>query len=198
MLLAKITFRLAWCETRYGAPVAEARKRPRGEVEKLPSGALRVKVYAGEDPLTGRRHFLRETVPPGPGAAREAERVRARLLNQADEGRNPRTAATVNQLMDRYLEVLEVDATTRTSYEGYIRNHVRPLLGKLRLSKLSGETLDSFYSILRTCRATARGGGSSSTGSRARTRATRGAGRTCAGRWRTRRSGSSTSASAAR
>lgn len=133
--------------------MARARKRSRGEVEKLPSGALRVKVYAGEDALTGRRHFLRETVPPGPGAAREAERVKARLLTQVDEGRNPRTQATVNQLMDRYLEVLEVDATTRTSYEGYIRNHVRPLLGKITLAKLNGETLDSFYSILRTCRA---------------------------------------------
>jgi integrase len=39
------------------------RRRQRGEIEVLKSGALRVKVYAGEDPLTGRRHFLRETIP---------------------------------------------------------------------------------------------------------------------------------------
>ena len=58
------------------------RNRRRGEVEELPSGALRVKVYAGEDALTGRRHYLRETVPAGPTAARDAERARARLLNQ--------------------------------------------------------------------------------------------------------------------
>ena len=112
------------------------RNRRRGEVEELPSGALRVKVYAGEDALTGRRHYLRETVPAGPTAARDAERARARLLNQVDEGRNPRTKATVNQLMDRYLELLEVDAMTFKSYEGYIRNHIRPLLGRLPLSRL--------------------------------------------------------------
>ncbi|MGH3812640.1 MAG: integrase, partial [Pseudonocardiaceae bacterium] len=64
------------------------RLRQRGEVEELPSGALRVKVYAGEDPLTGRRHYLRETIATGPTAAREAEQARARLLNQVDEGRN--------------------------------------------------------------------------------------------------------------
>ncbi|MGH3549668.1 MAG: hypothetical protein ACRDQU_16485 [Pseudonocardiaceae bacterium] len=109
-------------------------------------------MYAGEDPLTGRRHFLPETIPPGPTAAREAEKARARLLNEVDEGRNPRTKATVNQLMDRYLDVLDVDVTTRKSYEGYIRNHIRPLLGKLSTGKLTGETLDSFYTVLRRCR----------------------------------------------
>ncbi|MGH3366220.1 MAG: site-specific integrase, partial [Nocardioidaceae bacterium] len=129
------------------------RLRARGEVEELPSGALRVKVYAGEDPLTGRRHYLRETIAAGPTAAREAEHARARLLNQVDEGRNPRTKATVDQLMDRYLELLNVDVTTRAGYEGYIRNHIRPLLGKLQVSRLNGETLDSFYAVLRTCRA---------------------------------------------
>jgi hypothetical protein len=51
--------------------------------------------------------------------------------------------------MDRYLELLDVDTTTRKGYEGYIRNHVRPLLGKLQVGKLNGETLDSFYAILR-------------------------------------------------
>jgi integrase/DNA-binding transcriptional regulator YhcF (GntR family) len=112
-----------------------------------------VKVYAGIDPLSRKRHYLTDTVPAGPGAAAEAEKVRTRLLNQLDEQRNPRTRATVNQLMDRYLEVLDVDVTTRRTYEGYIRLHVRPLLGKLPLAKLSGETLDSFYSILRRCRA---------------------------------------------
>jgi hypothetical protein len=47
--------------------------------------------------------------------------------------RNPRTTATVNQLLDRYLELLDVDRATRTSYEGYIRSHIRPLLGTLPL-----------------------------------------------------------------
>ncbi|MGH3628757.1 MAG: tyrosine-type recombinase/integrase, partial [Sciscionella sp.] len=135
------------------ARTTTSRKRRRGEVETLPSGALRVKVYAGLDPLTGRRHYLTNTVAPGPKAAEEAEQARTRLLNQVDEQRSPRTRATVNQLMDRYLELLDVDITTHASYEGYIRNHIRPLLGTLSVAKLDGETLDSFYTVLRTCRA---------------------------------------------
>lgn len=129
------------------------RKPERGNFETLASGAIRVRVYAGIDPLTGRVHYLKETVPAGPNVTKEAEKTRTRLLNQVDEGRNPRTKATVDQLMDRYLELLDVDVNTRRGYEGYIRNHIRPLLGKLPVGRLNGETFDSFYSILRTCRA---------------------------------------------
>lgn len=47
--------------------------RQRGEIEQLPSGSLRVKVYAGIDPLTKKRHYLREVIPAGPTAATEAD-----------------------------------------------------------------------------------------------------------------------------
>ncbi|TVT60129.1 tyrosine-type recombinase/integrase [Amycolatopsis rhizosphaerae] len=127
--------------------------RQRGEIEQLASGALRVKLYAGVDPLSGRRHYLRETIPPGPKAETEAKKVLARFVNEVNERRNPRTSATLNQLMDRYLELLDVDTTTKQRYEGTIRTHVRPLLGQTRVGRLDGETFDSFYKILRTCRA---------------------------------------------
>lgn len=133
-------------------PASKARKRSRGEIETLPSGSLRVRVYAGIDPMSKKKHYLVETVPAGSKAAREAEKVRTRLLNQVDEKRNPRTNATVNQLMDRYMEVLDVEPTTRGTYEGYIRNHIRPLLGDLAVGRLDGETFDSFYAVLRACR----------------------------------------------
>jgi len=139
------------------AAASKARKRTRGEIETLRSGALRVRVYAGVDPVTQKRHYLVETVPAGPNAAREAEKVRTRFLHEVDQRRSPRTRATVNQLMDRYLEVLDVEPTTRVTYEGYIRNHIGPLLGTLQLSRLDGEILDSFYAMLRTCRAHCRG-----------------------------------------
>src|SRR5258707_742002 len=95
-------------------------RRTRGSIDELPSGALRVRVYAGRDPLMKRDHYLIEVIPPGLKAAAEAEKVRTRLLSQVDEQRSPRTRATVNQLMDRYLEVLDVEETTRRSYIGYI------------------------------------------------------------------------------
>ncbi|MEO7193577.1 MAG: hypothetical protein ABIZ05_01950 [Pseudonocardiaceae bacterium] len=174
------------------------RRRQRGEVEELPSGALRVKVYAGEDPLTGRRHFLRETIPAGPTAAREAEKARTRLLNQVDEQRNPRTKATVNQLMDRYLELLDVEVTTRTSYEGYINNDIRPLLGKLSIGKLTGETLDSFTRCSVDVARTATADRPSNTSAACRTIARRNASHTNAVHWLPHQSGKYISVSAVR
>lgn len=66
-----------------------ARRQARGEVERLPSGSLRVRVYAGVDPGSGKRRYLTETVPAGPAADREAEAVRTRLLDEVDAMRNP-------------------------------------------------------------------------------------------------------------
>jgi len=116
----------------------------RGRIEVLPSGALRVSVYAGLNPLTKQRHYLREVVPAGPRAAKEAEKVRTRLLGEIDDRRNPRTSATVNQLLDRYLGVLEIEDTTRAGYESIIRNYIRPLRGHLSIARVDGETLDVF------------------------------------------------------
>jgi integrase len=132
-------------------------RRTRGEIETLPSGSLRVRVYAGIDPVTNKRHYLTEVVPPGPKASQEAEKLRTRFLSQVDEQRNPRTRATVNQLLDRYFELLKVEPTTRESYDALVRTHIRPLLGALAVARLNGEILDSFHTQLRTCRAHCQG-----------------------------------------
>jgi integrase len=127
-------------------------RRTRGSIEERPGGSLRVKVYTGYDPVTGRRLYLTETVPAGPKARAQAEKARTRLLNQVDERRNPKTRATVDQLLDRYFKVLDVEDSTRTAYLGYAKNHIRPVLGKLPLSRVDGEVLDSFYAERRRCR----------------------------------------------
>jgi hypothetical protein len=113
---------------------SRARKRTRGEIETLPSGSLRVRVYAGVDSVSKKKHYLNETVPAGHSAATDAEKVRTRLLNQVDERRNPRTKATLNQLLDlldRWLEVVELEPTTRSGYVRKLDKHVRPVLGRV-------------------------------------------------------------------
>ena len=116
------------------------RSRGRGSIDLLPSGAYRVRVYEGVDPLTGKQLMLTERVPPGPGADKEAERARTRLLSQVDERRNPRTRATLDQLLERYLEVVELERSTRRTYEGYLDRHVRPALGKLRSGRSTAKS----------------------------------------------------------
>ena len=119
------------------------RKRQRGSVEELPSGALRVSVYAGYDPLTGRRHYLKEIVPAGPKAAAEAEKALRRLAGQVDEQRQPRTNATLDQLLDRYLETLDVGRTTHRMYTRYLEKHVRPFIGHMKAGAVGPEALDA-------------------------------------------------------
>src|SRR4051812_17638806 len=130
------------------ATSSKRRSRQRGAIDELPSGALRVRVYAGMDPISKKRIYLSEVVPAGPRAGQEAERVRSRLQNQVDERRNPRTRATVDQLLHKWLQVLDVGPSTRRTYEGYIRKHIRPTLGSLPLTRLDVEILDSFYAEL--------------------------------------------------
>jgi integrase len=128
------------------------RTRPRGTIERLQSGSLRVKVYAGIDPVSKRRLDLTETVPSGPKAEQEAEDALVRLLNEVNEKAHPRTNATVNELLDRYLQLLNVERTTRVSYERNADLHIRPLIGKEKVGRVGGEILDSLYGELRRCR----------------------------------------------
>jgi integrase len=68
------------------------------------------------------------------------------------ERRNPRTSATVDQLLERYLDQFDGSPNTLTLYRGYIRNHISPLLGSTKVGALDAEMLDSFYAELRRCR----------------------------------------------
>jgi hypothetical protein len=104
------------------ATSGRGRKRPRGTITELPSGSFRVKVYAGVDAITGKPHHLRETA----GTSAEAEKVRTRLLSQVDERRHPRSQATLGALLDRWLEVADVEETTLHGYRSKIETHIRP------------------------------------------------------------------------
>ena len=142
--------------THFDQPMAQrsaaGQSRARGSIERLPSGALRVSVYAGIDPVSGRRHYRKEIIKAGPKAPREAEAARNRLLSEVAEKRNPRTSATVDQLLDRYLEQFDGSPNTVTLYRGYVRNHISPFLGRLKVGALDADVLDSFYAELRRCR----------------------------------------------
>jgi LacI family xylobiose transport system transcriptional regulator len=73
-----------------------AQRRARGEIERLPSGSLRVRVYDGLDPVTKKRRYLVETVAAGPTADREAAEIRDRLLVQVARRRSGRRSKAVD------------------------------------------------------------------------------------------------------
>jgi integrase len=95
------------------AEASECRKR--GSIRRM-GACLQVRVSAGEDPSTGDRIVLVESVPiekPGNerserAAMNAAEKIRTRLLAEADSLKVARTKSTLGALLDRWLPQHEV------------------------------------------------------------------------------------------
>lgn len=50
------------------------------------------------------------------------------------------------------MEQFDGSPNTLVLYEGYIRKHISPYLGRLKVGALDADILDSFYAELRRCR----------------------------------------------
>jgi len=92
-----------------------------------------VRVYAGQDPLTKKRHTLVETIPAGPLAKKQAEAVLDRMQREVADRRAPKTDATVDQLLECYLNLFDGSPNTLELYRTHARNHISPLLGHLKV-----------------------------------------------------------------
>jgi integrase len=121
---------------------------PTGNVESLKRG-FRAVVYAGKDPITGRKMYVKETHP----TREAAEAARVRMVGQIEAERVPDQAATVAYLLDRWVEVADHELTTRETNEGYIRRTLKPALGEMTLRKLQHrvDILGRLYTHLRRC-----------------------------------------------
>ena len=116
----------------------------RGHIEQLPSGSFRVHVYAGTDPVTGKPRRLKQTCPNEASAAAAL----GKLLAQADGDHFPNREATLGQALAKYLEVADLEVSTREAHEGYIRRTIGPVLGEVKIRKLGADSLDSLYTAL--------------------------------------------------
>lgn len=110
-------------------------------------------VYAGTDPLTGRQRYLRETC----ATYDQAKIALTRLQSQVDEDRHPKSGITVGQAVTQWLEVADLEDTTRERYEDLIRIYIRPTFGEMQAAKLDAELLERFYARLQRCRALCNG-----------------------------------------
>jgi integrase len=126
--------------------------RSRGRIEQR-GDSLRVIVYAGIDPVTGRRSYLRETIRGiDKPARRKANSAMNRLLAQVDKQRNTETSAPLAQVIDLWLQVAELEDGTREMYRGYLNRNIRPVVGHLAIKKLTARDLEKLYAELRRCR----------------------------------------------
>jgi integrase len=127
-------------------PKSSRDRRPRGQIRQR-GDAFQVSVFAGYDPITGRRLYLRETAQTEPAAPRAL----TKLIGQVDEQKHPKTRATFRVAMDKWLRTHEVEETTRASYAEYARVHLYPAFGDVPVGRVTAEVLEEFYAELRRC-----------------------------------------------
>ncbi len=111
-------------------------ERIRGNIETR-GESLRVRVFAGADPVTGRPVYLRETVRGVEATRRRARRTLNRLVAEAEKARRPSSVVSLGHVIDEWLWLAEHVDSTRDTYLGYIERIIKPTLGSMAISKLS-------------------------------------------------------------
>lgn len=110
--------------------------------------SFRVKVYAGIDPLTGKRLYLTESTTDED----EADKILGRLQSEVDSERAEKTKGTLRTAIEEWLPKHEVEESTRKSYQLYFDKFVLPALGSKPVVKIKPKMLEDFYAELRRCR----------------------------------------------
>jgi integrase len=117
-----------------------------GVIRKRRKG-LQVQVFAGRDPLTGRKRWLSRQVDGQTKAAwRQAKKVEAELLEQVDRGeRRDGRSRTIGELVERWLEwrqqVRPISPVTVANYRGAIDRYILPNLGRAMIHEVDAATL---------------------------------------------------------
>ena len=103
---------------------------------------LQVQLYAGRDPLTGRKRYVGQQVPGHTKASlRQAKQIEARLLEEIGAGRHKASRSrTMTELLERWLEwrptVPPIAPTTVSSYRAAMDRFHPP--GSRQAARLPG------------------------------------------------------------
>src|ERR1035437_4136498 len=127
---------------------------PMGTIRDRAPGSWQLRVYVGDDPLTGKprqvsRTYTAPRQEPGAGK-REASKQLAKLVAEVERGEHGGTASTFGLLLDEWTahgERMGRSPKTLFEYRRKIDRQIRPALGSNRLDKLTAHDLDRFYAI---------------------------------------------------
>ena len=118
-----------------------------GSLRERRPGNWELIVQLPRDRSTGRQKQLSRTHH---GTKREAQRALSALVVDVAAGKISSSATTLHELLLRWLDVVEdqLSPTSVREYRRLVARKIGPDLGKLRLSKVTTQRLDSYYSEL--------------------------------------------------
>jgi integrase len=121
----------------------------RGTKRKRRAGVWELRVFVGNDAVTGKPRQISKTVY---GSARDADAALRDLIEEQTLVRADAIGATFGQLLDEWLvqnERVGLSASTLRTYRSQVERTIRPHLGAVQLSRLTAKHLDDFYTVMK-------------------------------------------------
>lgn len=124
-----------------------------GTIRQRPDGRWEARVTVGTDPATGkpdRRSIYAKT-------QKEARQKMTEILNAIDKGTYQKPEKmTVSEWLGEWMTVYcanKVKPLTYSSYEGIIKNHIKPYIGRVKLQAVRGSHIQKIYNTMTENRA---------------------------------------------
>ena len=99
---------------------------------------------AGVNPKNGARRRVKVTGKPRESRSSVAARLRARMVELEEAGRSPETVGELIEAWRTRAAPKRKSESTLTMTDSLIKNHIVPVLGDVKLSKLDVETVEAF------------------------------------------------------
>ncbi|MFI3227965.1 MAG: site-specific integrase, partial [Clostridia bacterium] len=128
--------------------MSKRRANGEGNIRKRADGRWEGRYTVGYHPETGKQVFKSVL-------AKTQSEVKRKLKLAIEKAENVDTFKSEKYTLGAWMEIwfenyakIKVRPSSHATYKGYIKNHIKPKIGKIKLSKLSSLDLQKFYKQL--------------------------------------------------